>query len=290
MKSAIIFSVFFLFHFVNLFAQNFEGTAYYKTDHIVKLDLDSTSTSTNVFDQEIAKAIGNISAERQNQIEELMAQELQKEYILKFNMNESIYKEVAKLNKPKAATGGMNFNFDSSSEVLYHNIKEERFVKESEILDKPFLIIDKLTSRNWALEEKSKMIGEYPCFKAIFSEEINLETFNWESTDTEVITKTHTITVWYTPLIPVKHGPDDYFGLPGLVLEVEDGEKSIVCTKIVLNPEVGVKIEVPTKGKIVSEVEFKEIWRKKDEEMMELYLNKNQIKNKRNSTNIKIGG
>jgi GLPGLI family protein len=37
-----------------------------------------------------------------------------------------------------------------------------------------------------------------------------------------------TITAWYTPEIPVSQGPEGYWGLPGLILEVNDG-KTTIC-------------------------------------------------------------
>jgi GLPGLI family protein len=46
-----------------------------------------------------------------------------------------------------------------------------------------------------------------------------------------------TITAWYTPEIPVNQGPENYWGLPGLILEINDGKTVILCSKIVLNPK-----------------------------------------------------
>ena len=81
------------------------------------------------------------------------------------------------------------------------------------------------------------------------------------------------IAAWYTPEIPVSQGPDNYWGLPGLILEVNDGTTTILCTKVVLNPENDVKIKVPSKGKEVSRKELAEIREKKSEEMMKNFKN-----------------
>jgi predicted GIY-YIG superfamily endonuclease len=43
------------------------------------------------------------------------------------------------------------------------------------------------------------------------------------------------ITAWYTPEIPINQGPENYWGLPGLILEVTDGKTVILCSKLVLN-------------------------------------------------------
>ena len=62
-----------------------------------------------------------------------------------------------------------------------------------------------------------------------------------------------------------------YQGLPGLILEVHDGELTVICSKIVLNPEDKVDIKEPEKGKEVNQDKYDEIMDKKQKEMMERY-------------------
>jgi GLPGLI family protein len=78
------------------------------------------------------------------------------------------------------------------------------------------------------------------------------------------------ITAWYAPEIPVNQGPESYWGLPGLILEVNDGRTTILCSKIVLNPKEKAKIEAPSKGKVVTQAEYDETVMKKMEEMREM--------------------
>ncbi len=56
-----------------------------------------------------------------------------------------------------------------------------------------------------------------------------------------------------------------------MILEIHDGKLTIICSKIVLNPEDKVKIEEPNKGKEVSQAEYEEIMEKKAKEMQERY-------------------
>ena len=81
----------------------------------------------------------------------------------------------------------------------------------------------------------------------------------------------YTVTAWYTPQIPVSSGPRSYHGLPGLILEINDGSETMICSKIVLNPKDKLSISEPSKGKKVNQKEFYEIMEKKMKEMNDRY-------------------
>lgn len=87
--------------------------------------------------------------------------------------------------------------------------------------------------------------------------------------DTEKL-KDITVTAWYTPEIPVNQGPGKYWGLPGLILEINDGMTTVVCSKIILNPTNKLSIKMP-KGKTISQSEFEKIAMQKMEEMREQF-------------------
>jgi GLPGLI family protein len=78
------------------------------------------------------------------------------------------------------------------------------------------------------------------------------------------------ITAWYTPEIPVNQGPEGYWGLPGLILEVNDGKTIILCSKVVMNAKEKVEIKAPNKGKEVTQKEYDEIVTAKMKEMQEM--------------------
>jgi GLPGLI family protein len=78
------------------------------------------------------------------------------------------------------------------------------------------------------------------------------------------------ITAWYTPEIPVNQGPEGYWGLPGLILEVNDGKTIILCTKVVMNTKEKAEIKAPSAGKIVTQKEYDEIFTAKMKEMEEM--------------------
>jgi len=79
--------------------------------------------------------------------------------------------------------------------------------------------------------------------------------------------KDRTVTVWYTPEIPVSHGPDKYWGLPGLILEVNADKTHILCSKIIVNPKDKVVIKLPKKGKKVTRKEYEVLMEKQMNQM-----------------------
>ena len=84
------------------------------------------------------------------------------------------------------------------------------------------------------------------------------------------------VTAWYTMQIPVSQGPAEYWGLPGLILEVNAGKTTILCSKIVMNPTEKNEIKKPSKGKEVTKQEYNDIIKKKMEEMREMYGGRNR--------------
>ena len=65
------------------------------------------------------------------------------------------------------------------------------------------------------------------------------------------------VEAWYAPQIPVRHGPLEYWGLPGLILEVSADNTTMLCSKLVINPDEVIEIEAPSKGKEVSKIEYR---------------------------------
>ena len=75
------------------------------------------------------------------------------------------------------------------------------------------------------------------------------------------------VVAWYSPMIPVSQGPTEYWGLPGLILELSAGNTTMLCSKIVMNPEEKIEIKRPTKGEVVTKKEYNEIITGKMQEM-----------------------
>ena len=64
------------------------------------------------------------------------------------------------------------------------------------------------------------------------------------------------IEAWYTVQVPVSHGPSEFWGLPGLILEVSADDTTMLCSKIVINPKETIEILAPKKGEEINKEDY----------------------------------
>ncbi len=179
-----------------------------------------------------------------------------------------MFTEDEKLDAISGATDSWGKNFAPGDQ--YKNVRTNTQIQDQEFYGKQFLVKDNLQEINWVMEKETKQIGDYVCFKAqatIPTSDLNWYSFSWDSLrqtenqenseNVEAVATTQ-IEAWYTMQIPVQHGPLEYWGLPGLILEVSAGDTTILCSKIVMNPDEKEVIVAPKKGKIVTKKEYKE--------------------------------
>ena len=270
--------------------KDFQGMAVYESK-------TSTSEFAKNFD-------GNkdMTPEMKNQIMERMKKMFEKTFVLNFDKSASIYKEEEKLDAPGQGGGGrMMASFMGGGGTYFKNVKEKQYTVDKEVFGKEFLIKDSLPNLKWVLSDESKKIGDYTCFKATAVKEASKTDFrNYrrkkeapkkdaeegkvdekETSEKKEEKKTNffadidmpkevTVTAWYCPEIPVNQGPDEYWGLPGLIMEVNDGKTIIMCSKLVLNVKEKIEIKAPTGGDKVSQKEYDDIMIKKMKEMSEM--------------------
>ena len=163
------------------------------------------------------------------------------EYQLNFNNTKSIF---------------FKKNDVSSSDRVpskYYIISDESFETKS-FFGQDFIVYNKLSDIPWVLHKEHKKIGKYTCFKASHTTK-SLSNFKNQ--------KDINIIAWYCPEIPVLHGPKGFGALPGLILELAiDKDYVYTMKEIVFNPKESIVIDKPTKGKIVTEREYKEAFEK----------------------------
>jgi GLPGLI family protein len=279
----LLFSLLLLVAITSNAQKDFQGMAVYES-----------KTSTSDFKSRV-QGNKDITPEMQKMIEERMKKMFEKTFILNFDKSASIYKEEEKLDAPGQQGGGfkMMTSMMGGGGTYYKNVKEKAYTVDKEFMGKEFLVKDTLTTYKWTMESETRVIGGYNCYKATAvipasktdfrnfrpkkEEEKKDEAKADENKDKKTnfmdefdLPKDITITAWYTPEIPVNQGPEGYWGLPGLILEVNDGKTVILCSKVVLNAKDKVEIKAPKNGKEISQKEYDDTVVKKMEEFRQM--------------------
>lgn len=275
MNIRILFLAFALMGFIlTATAQGLTGRAFYKTSSSFKVSMDSTKMAPDVI------------ADLQKQLKKQM----EREYLLTFSQTESNWKQVESLGSgPATASSGgttIMINTGNQDRLLYKNVAKQNYIKEEDLMGKGFLVKDSLNTYDWELTGESKKIGEYDCQKAIYSRIVDSKVFSMGQDEMEASKDTVNVTAWFTMQIPVSHGPDDFWGLPGLILELQNNGMTFIAERIVLNPNDPVKIEVPKKGEMISSADYQALSEEKMQEMMKRYSGK---PGEGNHMTIKIG-
>ena len=173
--------------------------------------------------------------------------------------NESIFKNIPRINNEQDDNLSVKI-VSSHNEETYFNA-ETQIKKRNEFeANTEFLVIDTLDVPNWNItREKSKVLNY----------DVRLATWEKDSI--------RTYKAWFAPKLSYKLGPKDFWGLPGLILEIveEVKENNFLNT----HTFTAIKIEVakqddvqePTKGKIISEQELNEIYNEQWERSKEMY-------------------
>lgn len=162
---------------------------------------------------------------------------------LQFTLKEAIFEVSKKISiKDRGSIIEKFSSFTAGGPEPYYTSSVTKTLEKQncESLDECFIITSKFIK--WNLTQETKKIAGYLCYKAISKVKRN-------NTFVEVI-------AWYTPQIPVNFGPMIYNGLPGLILDLDDGIVHFRTAKLELNPKKGIKIKPLKKGKRVSEIEF----------------------------------
>lgn len=252
-----------------MLGQDFQGKAEYFSKFIFK-------SEKIVVDEGEKK---EEDKELQEAVKLAMKKSSEKTYTLLFNKQEAVYAENEELEQPSGPSSGFSISVKmSGGGIKYLNTKEKVSLEEDEIFGKAFLIQEPLVQPDWKLVNESKKIGEYTCYKAEMIvpvtelQKLNYQDFLKREEKKPALfkmeePKDRIITAWYTPEIPVSFGPNNHWGLPGLILEINEENLVILCSKVILNSKSKLKIKKPNEGDKVSKKEFDTIQKKKMDSM-----------------------
>ena len=258
----------------HIISQDFQGKAYY---------FSKTSPDMSGWGN------GQMTDAQKKQISDRMKGMFEKSYVLTFDKISSIYEEEEVLSAP--GKGGFNWWSSFTAGPQYKNISDNQFVQDQDFYGRQFLITDSLEKLDWKIGNETKQIGKYLCIKATAVKTV--DEFDWRSmrgksrknktesqnksektksiTEDIEIPKTINVVAWYTPQIPISQGPGEFWGLPGLILEVNADRTTILCSKITLNPQDKIKIKAPEKGRVISRDDYNSTVKQKMIEMREMY-------------------
>lgn len=165
------------------------------------------------------------------------------EFELSFNKTKSSFIYIDKLNYDSEYDRKVNniAKFYTSSDI-YTN-----FVNKIDIavMKDGTLIKGTVEVEKWDIQNESKKIGNYLCYKAI-SQKTFVNRIGEQ--------KTREIICWFAPALPYSYGPKTFNGLPGLILELTEDNKTFVASKIEFFDKE-IEINFP-KGKMVSKEEY----------------------------------
>lgn len=207
---------------------------------------------------------GGGSRQMPKDIQEQMVKSLQEpqDFTLTILGEESLYKLVEKISNSqeqgmRGLRGGRMVLMNGDN--IYKNTSTQQLLKEQNMMMKSYTIQDTLQNYEWKLTRETKTILGNEAKKA-----------------TAIIDSIQT-TAWYIPTLKYKTGPENYWGLPGLIAEVEteinrgpiSGKRIISLTNIstVTNTK---SIEKPKDKNAISQKEYNKLMndqRKRFEEM-----------------------
>ena len=222
--SKILTVLVFFVYMSDAISQNFKGRATYASYRKSKMKMDTLKYDKKTI----------------NIFKKSFEDFYRKEYVLEFEKSTSLFSEQKKLTVQKTVA--------FSNDKLYKDLNSKLYTHKTELLGKKFLIKDSIKLKKWFLLNETKKIGKYTCTKAVYNRKIN--------------NSLETVTAWFTPEIPISNGPANYDGLPGLILQLDDGTYNYLVKEIVLTNTI-TNLKAPKGGKVVSQADYDRILKEK---------------------------
>lgn len=203
---------------------------------------------------------------------------------LLFNESASLYRSVVDDEAPDpfanagGGGGGMRMNFRMPTTTTYTDIAKQTQYEERAFFEKEFLIVDSLKQYKWKLSEETKTIAKQLCKKATTmitapqQMRVRINRGGENNTDSASNApkppKETELVVWYAENIPVSIGPDNYSGLPGVIMEMDVDNGAQVTTAVEVSTKYPKKELIqPTKGDKMTRAQFQEQMQKLMQEM-----------------------
>ncbi|MGL2994442.1 GLPGLI family protein [Flavobacterium sp. TSSA_36] len=193
----------------------------------------------------VSKAVNSKNKDVESFIEKIIILADKQKFKLQFNAVGSHFSIIEEMKKETNEDVKMfkiaSSAFTTDSEMFYQKANNIIYAKNSD----GSIIKELKPIQKWEITNESKTISTYLCYKAI----LKIPFINRKG-----ISGIHTITAWFAPSLPFSFGPKNFYGLPGLILELQENKTTYLATKIVLTDKE-FKIVFP-KGKTITKEEY----------------------------------
>lgn len=196
-----------------------------------------------------------LSPEQRMRIARRMGEMPPREFTLTMAGQRSVYKQKA---SDESGRGQRRFGVSGD---LYKDAVNRQSINKVKFQDSTFLVHDSLPKFNWELQEETTEIGPLLCYKAtaLVDDDAGRFGFGMRGGGSDESQRSPVeVTAWYCPEIKSDQGPGRYWGLPGLILEVETSNTLIRCTNIELFPEGLDAVNLPEEGTVITAREYGE--------------------------------
>ena len=178
-----------------------------------------------------------------------------------FTASESLSKPLIEDEDEEPMGGGgpgPRMRFQMPNTETYFSQESGVMITKQEFNGKEYLIDDSLKIAPWKFGTDVKTIQGYECKQAYY-------------TDESIPDRKQEITAWYTDKIRPFLGPDRFNTLPGtiLALDINNGERVTVASKVELRPLKKNELKAPTKGTKITRAEFRTMMEEQMKRMRE---------------------
>ena len=166
-----------------------------------------------------------------------------------FTGNESIFRRIQEEEdiRETAGEGGdrqivrMRIGGDNQ---LYKNYTTMKAYELTELGPKKYIVEDSVRNTSWKLDEsETRQIKGYTCKKA-----------------TAAAPRGGTIVAWYTEQIPCPSGPDNWGGLPGMILELNMNDGEMIYSSLEVSDKGDKKlVSAPSGAKKITRKEYQKM-------------------------------
>ena len=224
MKSIVLIILLFLSVFFKLSAQNLAGEITY----------EKVMRYTRLYSQ-----LTFLTKEEKDRMKMTWGNKDENTWNMKlyFSDNKSLY------TYPSESENDGSYSWNKTDYRIYRDYEAEKHTDIIEMVGKTYIIEDSIVAPKWKVMNKIKEIAGYMCMMAV----------------TEDTIKKQKITAWFADNLPLSTGPEQYGGLPGLIMELDfnDGDIVITAKKVelkVIAEEIGVPKKL--KGKRVTNQQY----------------------------------